>query len=158
MTAEDKNNNPLGKVDGETNSSALGDKGLQCGEECILSDPSKAAEEAEFYMYFGAISKSDITIAEEKNRLIALIKMKPQPKMLIKRLVLTMAEVGVGKSKVFRSLFAQYLQVAKDREEQEQSEEDGDVEQKGGQDEKEKAVYPHTMGNFLRMGPLTTQG
>ena len=43
MTAEDMNNNPLGKVDGETNSSALGDEGLQCGEECNLSVPSKAA-------------------------------------------------------------------------------------------------------------------
>ena len=117
MTAEDGNNNPLGKIDGVIYSSTLGDEGLQCGEECNLANPSNAAEEAKFDMYFRVISKSDITIAEEKNRLIALIKKKPQPKMLIKRLVLTMAEVRVGKSKIFRSLFAQYLQVAKDREE-----------------------------------------
>ena len=146
MTAEDMNNNPLGKVDGETNSSALGDEGLQCGEECHLSDPSKAAEEAEFFMHLGAISKSDITVAEEKNRLIALIKMKPQPKMMIKRLVLTMAEVGVGKSNIFQSLFAQYLQLAKDRGEQEPSEEDEVIERKEGQDEKEKDIYPPPEG------------
>ena len=153
METEDMNNNPLDKVDGETNSGAVGEEVRQCGEECNPSNPNKAAEEAEFFLHLKAISKSDITIAEEKNHLIAMIKMKPQPKKMIKRLVLTMAEVGVGKSNVFQSLFTQYLQLAKDRGEQEPNEEDGVGERKEGQDEREKAVHPPHYGESSSQNP-----
>ena len=117
-TKEDMNNNPLGGTGEKTGFSAPGDEGFQCGEGCDSSDPEKAADDAEFLSHLRAICKSDITIAEEKSRLITLIKVKPQPKMMIKRLILTMAEVGAGKSNIFHSLFAQYLQLAKDRGEQ----------------------------------------
>ena len=68
-----------------------------------------------------------------------------------------MLEVGVGKSKIFKSLFALYLQMeenkVKNREEQERSEEDGAVEQMEDQEEKEKAVYPLHYGVFSSHGP-----
>ena len=113
MTAEDGNNNPLGKIDGVVSSTALGDEGLHCGEECDLAEPSKVAEDAEFDMYFEVISKSDITVGEEKNHLVSLIKKRR--KFLVKRLVLQMTGLGMGKSKVFKSLSAQYLKIKEDK-------------------------------------------
>ena len=151
MTKEDMNNNPLEKTGDKIDSSAPGDEGLQKGEGCDNSDPEKAADEAEFLSHLRAISKSDITIAEEKSRLIALIKIKPQPKMMIKRLILTMAEVGVGKSNIFQSLFAQYLQLAKDRGEQEPS-----VGERVDETKKEKADHPTHKGEDSSDGTIPT--
>ena len=71
MTVEDGNNNPLEKIDGAIYSSALGDEGLHGGEECDLAKPGKVVEDAKFEMYFGVVSKSDITIGKERNLLIA---------------------------------------------------------------------------------------
>ena len=82
-------------------------------EGCNLAKPSKVAEDAEFDMYFEIISNSDITVGEEKNHLVSLIKKKR--KFLVKRLVLQMTGVGVGKSKVFKSLSAQYLKIKEDK-------------------------------------------
>ena len=152
MTKEDTNNNPLGKTGDKINSSTPGDEGLQRGEGCDDSDPKMAANEAEFLSHLRAMCESDITIAEEKSRLITLIKIKPQPKMMIKRLILTMAEVGVGKSNIFRSLFAQYLQLAKDRGEQEPS-----VGERMNETEKEMADHLTPKGEDPQMGPSLPQ-
>ena len=113
-------------------------------------------DEAEFLYQLIAICNSDITIAEEKSRLITLIKIKPQPKMMIKRLILTMAEVGVGKSNIFQSLFAQYLQLAKDRGEQEPSVGERVDEIKDSQTEKEKADHPTHNGEDSSDGTIPT--
>ena len=64
-------------------------------------------------MYFELISNSDITVGEEKNHLISLIKKKR--KLLVKRLVLQMTGLGIGKSKIFKSLSAQYLKLKEDK-------------------------------------------
>ena len=67
----------------------------------------------EFNLHFELISSSDITVGEERNHLISLIKKRR--KYLVKRLVLQMTELGVGKSKVFKSLSAQYLKLKEDK-------------------------------------------
>ena len=112
MAKEDKNNNPLGEKGDKVDSGAPGDEDVQWEEGCDNSEFEKAADEAEFLSHLIAICNSDLTIAEEKSQLITLIKVKPQPKVMIKRLVLTMAKVGVGRSSIFHSLFAQYHQLA----------------------------------------------
>ena len=56
----------------------------------------------EFNLHFKLISSSEITVGEERNHLIPLIKRRR--KYLVKQLVLQMTELGVGKSKVFKSL------------------------------------------------------
>ena len=115
MTTEDANNNPLDKIDGIIDSVTLDKDDHQCGNEYDLPNLNKDAEEAKFEMYLAVISKPDITVGEERSHLIALIKKKPQPKALIKRLVLTMAEVGIGKSKIFKSILAQYRKKEKNK-------------------------------------------
>ena len=82
-------------------------------QECEPAKPSKVVEDAEFDMYFEVISNSDITVGEEKNHMVSLIKKKR--KFLVKRLVLQMTGAGVGKSKVFKSLSAQYLKIKEDK-------------------------------------------
>ena len=82
-------------------------------EVCNLAEFSKVTEDAEFDMYFELISNSDITVGEEKNHLISLIKKKR--KLLVKRLVLQMTGLGIGKSKIFKSLSAQYLKLKEDK-------------------------------------------
>ena len=67
----------------------------------------------EFNLHFKPISSSDITVGEERNHLISLIKKKR--KFLVKRLVLQMTGLGMGKSKVFKSLSAQYLKLKEDK-------------------------------------------
>ena len=76
-------------------------------QKCDPTKPSKVVEDAEFDMYVDVISNPDITAGEEKYHLVSLIKKRR--KVLIKRLVLTMTGLGIGKSKVFKSLSAQYL-------------------------------------------------
>ena len=82
-------------------------------EGCNLAEFSKATEEAEFSMYFELLSNSNITIGEEKHHLVSLIKKRR--KFLIKRLVLQMTGLGMGRSKVFKSLSAQYLKCKEDK-------------------------------------------
>ena len=67
----------------------------------------------EFNLHFKLISSSDITVGEERNHLISLIKKKR--KFLVKRLVLQMTGLWIGKSKVFKSLSAQYLKLKEDK-------------------------------------------
>ena len=157
MGTKDTNNNPLGKIDGIIDSGALGDEGHQCGDECDLPNLSKDAEEAEFEMYLAVISRSNITVGEERSHLIALIKKKPQPKVLIKRLVLTMAEVGIGKSKIFKSILALYRQKekikAKDQVELGEGKKEEPVRPVEVHQEKETAIYPLDYGAFSSHGP-----
>ena len=80
MNKEDANNNPLGEKGDKIDSGTPGDEGLRYGEGGDNSDFEEAADEAEFLYQLIAICNSDITIAEEKSRLITLIKIKPQPK------------------------------------------------------------------------------
>ena len=157
MTKEDANNNPLGEKGDKIDSGAPGDKGFRYGEGGDNSDFEEAADEAEFLYQLIAICNSDITIAEEKSRLITLIMIKPQPKTMIKRLILTMAEVGARKSNIFHSLFAQYLQLAKDRGEQEPSVGERVEEVKEGQMEKEKADHPTQNGEYSSNESLAPQ-
>ena len=82
-------------------------------EGCNLAEFSKVTEDAEFDMYFELISNSDITVGEERNHLVSLIKKRR--KFLVKRLVLQMTGLGMGKSKVFKSLSAQYLKLKEDK-------------------------------------------
>ena len=67
----------------------------------------------EFNLHFKLISSSEITVGEERNHLISLIKKRR--KYLVKRLVLQMTELGLGKSKVFKSLSAQHLKLKEDK-------------------------------------------